>query len=96
MSHIQPSFFGPHPPATPGLVISLSDGENAAVAGNVVGFDAILADARRRFVCAECGAEFLGHQGRSSLTLIRLAAWVLSPKHPAFAHMASLTVLPIG
>ena len=76
-------------------VISLSEGENAEVAGDVVDFDAILADARRRFVCAEC-AEFLGHQGRSSLTLIRLAAWVLSPKHPAFAHMASLTVLPIG
>ena len=77
-------------------VISLSEGENAEVAGDVVDFDAILADARRRSVCAECGAEFLGHQGRSSLTLIRLAAWVLSPKHPAFAHMASLTVLPIG
>lgn len=34
-------------------------GENAGVAGAVVGvvdFDAVLADARRRFVCAECGA----------------------------------------
>ena len=36
--------------------VSLSRGENELAGAGAVDFAAILADARRRFVCAECGA----------------------------------------
>jgi hypothetical protein len=45
---------------------SLPESENAELTGDVVDFDAILADARRRLVCAECGTELTRWQRASA------------------------------